>query len=88
VYTPIKNDGITRSRHHTFVYQVTLEQANYFTRFQVQVYIVEHRAGGQAGHGAHGAQQRIQETGADRSANVADRDGEAGRDALQGRVVT
>ena len=38
-----------------------LKQPHHPARLQVQVHIVEYRTGGQAGHGAHLAQQRVEE---------------------------
>src|SRR5215831_13511817 len=45
------------------------------------------RLGGQAGHGAHLAADRVDEAGADRGAVLADRQPEPRRRALQRRVV-
>ena len=54
-----------------------LEQANHLAGLQIQVYVVIDRAGGQAGHGGHLANQRIQEACTDRGADVTDRNGKA-----------
>ncbi len=51
-----------------------LEQADHPAGFQVEVHVVEDGAGGQAGHGAHLAAERVEEAGADAGPDVADRE--------------
>ena len=41
---------------------IVLEQPNHLAGFQVQIHIVEDGASGQAGHGAHLAEQRKEES--------------------------
>ena len=53
---------------------LTLEQSQYLAGLEVQVHIIEDRAGRQPRHGAHLAQQRVQEACADRGADIADRE--------------
>ena len=66
---------------------LSLEQTQDPAGLQVQIHIIEDRTGGQTGHGAHLAQQRVKETGPNRGADIADRDAEALWHALQLRVV-
>jgi hypothetical protein len=65
-----------------FYFRLELEQAEHFPGLEIQVYIIKDGTGGQAGHGAHRAKQRIEEPCANRSADVADGDAEAARRAF------
>jgi hypothetical protein len=62
---------------------VDLEQPDNLAGFQVQINIVEDRAGGQAGHGAHFAQQRVEEARPHAGADVAHRHAESAGRAFQ-----
>jgi len=53
-----------------------LEQAKDLFILQIQVNVVDAWPGGEAGHGAHGAHQRVEEARPDRRPGVADGYGE------------
>ena len=63
------------------------EQADDPAGLDVDVDVDRGRALGQAGHGAHLAEQRVQVPGAGGGTDVADRHAEAARTALERRVV-
>jgi hypothetical protein len=65
----------------------SLEQARNLARLGVQIDIVEPGSSCQPRHGRHVADQGVDEFRAGGKSDTVDREGEAGRDTLLGRVV-
>ena len=70
--------------NHVTLYQIQYEltQSDDPACIRFDVNLHEYRTRRQTRHGGHGAQQRVEEPGANRGTYVADRDGEPGGDSL------